>query len=523
MTQKQNIIFIFPDQHRGNAMGCINPAVITPNLDKLAAEGVLFNRCLTNSPLCMPARSSMMSGQYVSQHGCWNNNRGSDADAHGPSHVRSIRDAGYHTAIIGKDHLVHFPVELAPGATNRRQWYRDIMNEGWGFDEPFITHTSMTLARAIPKMPPKGEPSYPQILEAEGLMKTQREYMIEYLEKAYNPQGGESRPWEDPPCPVPAKYHLDSYIGQKTVNWIENYNKDKPFSLQVNFPGPHDPFDSPQEYRDLYRLEDMPVGKLERPSDPIAPYVQATTRWANIRSMTEEQYKQGCINYYSLVTLIDEQIGKIIKALEEKGIADNTWIIYNSDHGEMLGDHYLRHKIVFYDEAVNVPCIIRPPGGVEGWRSEALVETIDMSATMLDIAGAGMDDGLPGTSLKDKVLSGPDHAEAQKGKEYVFSEVAGFSMIRDDRYKFAVALNTELTDVSARDNFTGNGREEEVPVEMYDLQEDPNEYKNVVNDPAYKDVQDRLMGAMKEHLDKNLDREKLMKVLSTPSDGQRGA
>ena len=517
MSEKRNIIFIFPDQHRGNAVGFINPAVITPNLDKLASEGVVFERCQTNSPLCMPARASMMSGQYVGKHGCWNNNSGSDADPNGPSHVRDVREAGYHTAIIGKDHLAHFPVGIK--REDRRKWYWDTLNKGWGFDEPLTTHTSQSLVNAFPKMPPRGEPSYPQILEEQGLMNAQREYMIEYFDKCHK---GEIMPWDEPPSPLPPKYHLDSYVGQRAVKWIDEYSDDRPFYLQVNFPGPHDPFDSPQEYRDRYRLEDIPVGKMDRLSGLIAPYVQNVSNWSNIKDMTEEQYKRGCINYYALVTLIDEQIGNIIKALEDRGIADNTWIIYNSDHGEMLGDHFLRHKIVFYEEAVNVPCIIRPPGGISGWRSAALVETVDMSATMLDISGGKMAEGTPGESLREKVLLGPDHEKAQEGKNYVFSEVNGYCMVRDDRYKLVVALYSKLADVATMRNITREEQDAEIPVEMYDLQDDPKELKNVVNEPGYRPVQEQLMEVLHQHIAENLDRERLINVLTAPNDGKFG-
>lgn len=517
MPEKQNIIFIFPDQHRGNALGFINPTVITPNLDKLAEQGVVFGRCCTNAPLCMPARASMMSGQYVCKHGCWNNNRGSDADSEGPSHVRNIREAGYHTAIIGKDHLVHFPSGIKQ--SDRRQWYRDALNHGWGFDEPLTTHTNQSLTNAFPKMPPTEEPSYPQILEAQGLMKAQREYMIDYFDKCHK---GEIMPWEDPPSPLPTEYHLDSYVGQRAVDWIKNYSDTSPFYLQVNFPGPHDPFDSPKEYRDKYHLENMPVGKLVKPTSPIAPYVKFVDHWSNIRNMSEDQYRQGCINYYASITLVDAQVGKIIKALEDKGIADDTWIIYNSDHGEMLGDHYLRHKMTFFDEAVNVPCIIRPPGGTRGWRSNALVETIDMSATMLDITGGKPGEKLAGVSLREKVLSGPNHEHAQKGKDYVFSEVMGCSMVRDDRYKLAVALDEIAFTVLSGDRTQFTSSDGLIPVEMYDLQNDPNEYRNVVNDEDYRQIREHLQEVMRQHVADNLEREKMMKVLSNPDDGTFG-
>jgi len=125
MSKQPNIIYIFSDQHRGDALGCVgHPAVITPNLDKLSAEAVTFERCSTTSPLCMPARASMMTGQYPREHGIWTNNV--EADPKGPSHVRNIRDAGYHTALIGKTHL------YMHGGANRGTHARDyvpVMND----------------------------------------------------------------------------------------------------------------------------------------------------------------------------------------------------------------------------------------------------------------------------------------------------------------------------------------------------------------------------------------------------------
>ncbi|GAF98042.1 unnamed protein product, partial [marine sediment metagenome] len=131
-----------------------------------------------------------------------------------------------------------------------------------------------------------------------------------------------------------------------------------------------------------------------------------------------------------------------MKALEERGMLDNTWIIYTSDHGEMLGDHYLSHKIVFYEGALKVPLIIRPPGGIEGWKSNALADHLDVAASLLDIAGAEALEGSDGYSLAKKSEGGPDAPGAQEGKGAVFSEVYGYSMVLTERYKMAVDSRT---------------------------------------------------------------------------------
>jgi arylsulfatase A-like enzyme len=178
--------------------------------------------------------------------------------------------------------------------------------------------------------------------------------------------------------------------------------------------------------------------------------------------------------YYAKITLIDDKIGEIVRALKEKGVLDSTLIIYTSDHGEMAGDHRLNQKITFYEGALKVPCIIKPPAGMTGWQSTALTDHIDLVATMLDTAGAKPLEECDGTSLLSKMEAGPTAAGANRVRNVVFSEVIGYSMVFDGRYKLAV------------DARTGQ------PVEMLDLQEDPQELRNIVDEPASAKSRDEL-------------------------------
>jgi len=158
MPKKPNILLIFPDQHRADTMGCVgNPAAQTPNLDTLASQGVRFGRCISNSPLCMPARVSLIAGQYVSEHGVWNNN--SNGDQKGQSHVRNIRDAGYHTAVVGKTHLyTHGRINTAD--------HKDILQD-WGYTD--IHELTGPLASGRMNSP------WTEFLEEKGLLTTWRE------------------------------------------------------------------------------------------------------------------------------------------------------------------------------------------------------------------------------------------------------------------------------------------------------------------------------------------------------------
>ncbi|MBW2063240.1 MAG: sulfatase-like hydrolase/transferase, partial [Deltaproteobacteria bacterium] len=405
--------------------------------------------------------------------GVWNNNL--EADPDGPSHVRNIRDAGYHTALIGKTHLWQHG---GPNTSVHTREKTEIL-ERWGFKD--IHELTGPLASILTDSP------YTDYLQEKGLLEKHREYMMEYIQAM---RKGEARPWEEPPCPLPSEDHLDSYTGRKAVEWIQNYRSSKPFYLQVLFPGPHDPFDSPAEYRAMYKPEDMPVEIMDWPQDPIPVYVDIVLKWSGLKDMTVEQKQILRTFYYAKITLIDEYIGRITKALEEKGLLDNTWIVYNSDHGEMLGDHRMSHKIVFYNGALRVPCIFRPPKGIQGWKSTALTDHIDIASSLMDIAGAKPLEGSDGRSLIQKIQAGPDDPQAQKGKDVIFSEVYGFSMVYNGRYKLTIQSETQK------------------PVELFDLENDPNELKNLVDDSSREAVRQELLEKHLNYLVSRTDEKK---------------
>ena len=468
---KPNILFIFTDQMRGDALGSLpDSPVISPNLDRLAAEGITFTRCLSNSPLCVPARASLMTGRLPREHGVWSNAIG--ADEHGPSHVRSIRDAGYYTSVIGKTHLWRDGPGGKPGRHIREM---DHNLEAWGFDyrrevnDPIGTRWMGC--------------HYTDYLASKGWLKKHQAYMNAWVEEMYS---GNVTPWRQLPAPVRPGEDIDSYIGRSAVEWLKDYGRDEPFYLQVQFTGPHDPYDGPQPYRDLYdaSLLDPGISELARPmSSPVA------------RSTTEQRQRWR-VNYYANITLIDEWIGRILTTLEQKGALDNTWVIFNSDHGEMLGDHGLMGKANFYEQSVHVPCILRPPKtrplkNVTGWRSAALTEHVDLPVTMIDIAGAKALDESLGRSLLPYVDLDPNDSKASRGKDAVLSELFGESTICTNDYKLTVQVE--------------DGR----PRQLFDLRNDPMELKNVVDDSGYAGTISSLVSAYLEPMQHRIDSEKL--------------
>ncbi len=460
MNNKPNIVFLFSDQQRADTMGYAgDPVAITPHLDRLAREGVVFRRGITSSPVCMTARAGIITGKQVHEHGVWAIAR--PEIRHGQSHVRNVRDAGYCTAVVGKTHLwMH---GRGGHASNHLQEMHD-----WGYVEAMET-TGPTESLGTDSI-------YTDHLAEKGLLDTHREYLRTYL--TARGRGGQS--WELSVCPLPVEDHLDMFIANTAADWVRDYRKDEPFYLQVNFGGPHDPWDAPAAYRRRYNPDEIPLSIREAETGPVSPLVEMLRQGPGMpagMSVSENRVMKSY--YYGKVTLIDDCIGRVISALEARGMLDNTWIIMSSDHGEQLGDHGLTAKKAFYQGSVNVPFIFRPPTPVPGWQSRALTDHLDIVATIVDIAGAVPLVDSYGKSLLPRLTAGEKDPGAHHHKEAVLCEQGfpptAFSMVRTDRYK--LSMDVIKGDV----------------LDLYDLQEDPSELHNRVNDNALADVKTELI------------------------------
>lgn len=476
-TEKPNILFIFTDQMRADCLGSLSGSqLLTPHLDRLSAEGITFTRCMSNSPLCVPARASLMNGQLVREHGIWSNRKGGDEN--GPSHVRNIRDAGYHTSVIGKTHLWSPSAVGQPGLHVREM---DQNLEAWGFE--------YRLEANDPMLTGPMDCHYTDYLDSKGLLEAHREYIMQWAKESY--WRGDPHPWNQPPAPVPEGDDIDSYIGRKSVEWLNDYQDDRPFYLQVQFTGPHDPYDGPQKYREMYDASSLDPGIMEVPEAPYPLGMEGRIRRGPaIASATEKQRQQWRVNYYANVTLIDEWVGKILQTLERKEELDNTLIIFNSDHGEMLGDHGLWSKWNFYDQSVLVPCILRPPvsrslKNERGWQSDALIEHIDLPVTMLDMAGAKPFDNSLGQSLLPYLEMKADEPKASQGKDAILSELFGSTTICTKEHKLTVRA------------------EDAKPQQLFDLKKDPRELVNVLGKSQYADT---IQSLISTHLDPHRDR-----------------
>jgi arylsulfatase len=462
-----NILWICTDQQRFDTLGCYgNQFVRTPNVDRLAESGVLFDHAFTQSPVCTPSRSSFLTGRYPRTTRCRQNGQSIPADE--LFVTRMLGDAGYTCGLSGKLHTSTCNPRACPG-TERR------IDDG--YDEFHWSHH------------PAGD--WPTNEYIHWL----RERGVEYGTSPFNGcqyvQAG-----------MAAEHHQTTWCAQKAINFVEAHQSlDRPWLFSFNCFDPHHAFDPPREYLERYldKLDEIPApnyvpGELD--NKPEFQQIDHEGAYGGGGSfafddMANEDHRLVRAAYWAMIDLIDEQVGRMMDALERTGQLENTIIIFTSDHGEMLGDHgiYLKGPH-FYDCAVRVPLIISHPASVEGGRrSSALVELTDIAQTLLDAIGLPHHPGMQGQSLWP-LLTG----EAPLGHH------------RDDVYCEYYNAMTGHTDPAPHLTMVRSDRHKLVAVhgadggELYDLETDPNETHNLWDDAAHRDAKMQMLERLCDRL-----------------------
>jgi len=443
MDNIKNILFITTDQQRKDSLPCYGMDFMqTPAIDRLAQEGIVFDNCVSVSPVCQPARASFTIGQYPHVHGVPDNFRWIRPGS--PTIAQLFHQGGWHTAAIGKMH--YYPWDNPEGfqyriiAEDKRHIFR---NDHW---------TQFLKKHGYTRDHPALVPGYAKNLGA----------IV---------------------SPFPEELHTDSFIGNETVRWIEAH-AEEPFFAWVSFNSPHDPYDPPKNIATLYQDAPIPepIGSAEELAEKppyqreiSAFYKQNLLYLTDYSEMTVQQIRRMREYYLATVTLVDKQIEKILQALESKNLLDSTLIVFSSDHGDHLGDHGLPFKSTYYESALMVPLIIRGPGIPAGTRCSSFIDWIDLHATFLALAGIEIPDHVQGIDMCE-LLEDPRKVFKEEG----YSEMLGSAMVRTQKYKLVLC-----------DDGTG---------ELYDLQEEPLEVHNHFNDPRYREIQEELTQKILQHL-----------------------
>lgn len=466
--KKPNVLILMTDQQRADCLSAAGHRIVrTPNMDRLAAEGVRFSRAYSSNPVCMPVRSSFHSGLYSHNHGQWIN--WGFLPPYIDTYPKSLKKAGYRTCHIGKSHL--YPHSFPGVETFHCADMVPYMN-ALGWEE--IHETTGPVATQ------KTESVLTDRWKGLGCLQTYRDDYVERLK--VSPTGDT---W---PSPMPEGEHADDFVGRTAVEYLERQSGAQPFCLFVGFGGPHNPWDPPENWLAQYDPEQMDTWK--RPTEP-GPWVpeaaaahQRSLQNPDRHAITEETNGRVRAAYYAKCEHADWWFGKILETLENRGLMDDTLIIFWSDHGEMLGDKGLYNKTYFYEESVHIPLVVRPPSDVDCARGsvcDRLVSILDVYPLIIDAAGCEPSEWRGFGSSLTPLLSNPlaPHNEA------VFSESeyggGARTMVRDDRYKMAVKSSGEL-------------------LMLYDLRDDPDEEVNLAGKPGTEDIVLRMRGLLSDWL-----------------------
>lgn len=425
-----NILMIMSDQHRADWMGCAGANwVKTPNLNHLAQTGMRFTNTACNAPVCAPSRAALASGLRCSSVNVLTNNDLYPLSV--PTYYQVLRAAGYRTGCVGKTDL-HKRDHWEGIHGNRPLMYH------LGFADPMETEGKMSGA----SFAPQAVCPYTYYLVQKRLARTFHE---DYSRR--HPV------WFSGDSVMPLNCYHDDFVGRNACRYLQDVSDEVPWHYFVSFVGPHNPWDAPEEYSQRYDSSDMPADcAIEDPMEG-KPEKYRLKSEKHSRGLTEEGLAGAMLHYSGMITLIDDYVGKFKEVLKERGMLDNTVIIYCSDHGEMMGDHGLFAKSVYYEQAIRVPVIISGPSVITG-ESDALVQLYDLAPTILELAGVDSPFPMESSSLVPLLRGETDHH-----REYQISELRGSRMLYDGYYKFVEH------DVDRN--------------ELYDLQEDPDEVENL--------------------------------------------
>lgn len=456
--RRPNILLICTDQQRFDTLGAYGNAEIdTPNLDRLAADSALFENCYVQAPVCGPSRASLMSGQYLHSHGLHANG------VQMPDTTRllpqALSEVGYDCGLIGKWHLdacfAGRTEEKAPGF-RVWQWAHD----PYGGSSENAYHRWLSL-------------KHPDVYET-------------VLGKRRDDRGRTAGVAGKPIDVVPTEAHYSHWVGEETLRYLTGSRPaDQPFFLVANFFDPHHSFGAPKEYLDRYRPDE-----LSRPNtieDELASKPPILTEASEksygghapgYRDYSADDLQQIKASYYAMVSLIDDEVGRILDSLETEGLADDTVVIFTSDHGEMLGDHQLMLKgPMMYDCSIKVPLLIRMPGRIAaGTRIAELVEWIDLTATLTDVAGADLP-GCQGSSLL-----GLAKRTTTTHRGFALSEY------RNSGHPYDPPVHTTMVRRGNIKIITHHGQpssSRERTGELYDLDHDPQELINLWDQPEH--------------------------------------
>jgi len=462
-NKRPNIIFLMDDQHRFDALGMINKQVITPTLDSLAKEGVFFSEAVCQAPMCVPSRNSMMLGLYPNQNGVYRNSDGiKDENVPVKTLAEYFKEAGYETAGFGKTHWGRY-------RTNTR-----------GFETRYTSEIKEDGGITMLEMNPESKKKYNAEIADMG---PGEENNLGYL-------GFTSKLEEEE--------HRDGWVTKQAINYINKREDERPLFLYLSYMKPHAGHNVPKGYEDLYNADTIKYAEQPNWTEDKSPHSKGVNRRDMYREYwskaSKEEWQLMTMRYYANVTWIDDMMGRTLKALKEKGLLENTLIVYTSDHGEMLGERFYKfNKYNLYDASVRIPMLLSGtalPKEIKRNSVDKLsAENTDIVPTLLNFAEIKPDEKLLGENLLSQKRNSATFAALHERKDE-----AAF-MWRTPEYKLILVFNKKKN--------AANYTEEDIKTgEFFNLKEDPKEWQNIYNSKAIANIQQDYKEALLTHLKK---------------------
>ena len=475
MARGPNILLLTSDQQHWNTLGIDNPEIRTPQLDRLAGEGIVLDRSYCPNPTCTPTRASLLTGQYPSQHGAYS--LGTKLLEDRPTMNDTWRENGYRSGLVGK---AHFQPLHGTGEYPSLEAYPTLQDlDFWqAFRGPFYGFDDFELARNHTDEAHVGQ-HYARWMEEKGLANWR-----EYFSRPTGTREPRRHTWD-----LPMEFHYNTWIAERTSHYLQTYREaDQPFFLWASFFDPHPSYLVPEPWDRMYDPEALTVPQ-GRPGehDTNSPFLRFTQdpepskekygidpdgRWIHgLHSHVHDpaSLARDIAVYYGMVSCMDRSIGQILGRLEELGLAENTLVVFTSDHGHYYGHHGLVAKGPFhYEDSIRVPMIARWPGKIAaGTRSSAIQSLVDLPATFLAAAGIPPPRFMSGRSQlpvwTGRAEAVRDHALVENTHE---PDQAVLRTYVEDRYKLTVYQSLDCG-------------------EFFDLREDPGELYNRWDDPGY--------------------------------------
>jgi len=480
--KKPNILLITSDQQHWNTIGAFQPEIRTPNLDRLVKEGTTFTRAYCPNPTCTPTRASIITGMYPSQHGAWTLGTKLLEDRHTVG--EDFRANGYRTALVGKAHFQ--PLRSTPEFPSLESY--PIMQDldFWRtFHGPFYGFDHVELARNHTNEAHAGQ-HYAIWMEEKGCANW-RDY---FLPPTGTMERSIRHKW-----PIPEEFHYDAWIAERTNALMEQYSREeKPFFLWASFFDPHPPYLVPEPWDTMYDPKELTIPEVtpgEHDCNP--PHFRMTQEekpdFSHLMEsgfgihgyhshlLPEQERRRRVATYYGMISLMDKYIGKILDKLDELGLAENTLVVFTTDHGHFFGQHGLQAKGGFlYEDLIKLPFIVRYPGQVPaGVQSSAIQSLVDLAPTFLSLCGLEIPRSMTGIDQ-----SGVWTGRAAKARDHAICE-----------FHHEPTTIHQKTYVSERYKLTVYYRQ--TYGELFDLQEDPGEIRNLWDDPQVAGLKTRLL------------------------------